>query len=105
MLRNQGKILENLENLSKIPENPGKTAAQPCLTSNINAQRLQKNTWRPLFWRSHQIKIFMVFVGENFQVEVAQKLFRQVCKYSGKIIHTHKNLPAPTPMMQCTYRL
>jgi len=39
-------------NLGEIPEKPGKSGAQRCLTSKYGEQRLQKNTWI-LFWRSH----------------------------------------------------
>ena len=51
--------------------------------------------WRPmfawkhetLFWRLHQKEVFMIFVGENLQAKVAQKLFGQVWGNSGKILH------------------
>jgi len=32
------------ENLSKIPENPGRSGAQRCLTSKTGTRGLQKNT-------------------------------------------------------------
>jgi len=52
-----GKIPENPNKipkyLGKIPENLGKNGAQRCLTLNNGAQGLQKNRWRPFFWRSH----------------------------------------------------
>ena len=47
------KIREKSENLGKIPANLGKTAPQRCFTWKNGAQRLQKNKWRPFFWRSH----------------------------------------------------
>jgi len=37
-------------------------------------------------------------VGESLWTKVAQKLFAHVWKLRAKILHTRKNLPAPTPM-------
>jgi len=61
--------------------------------------------WRPTFaekymntssGRSHQKKVFMVFVGENVYVKVAQKLFGQVWGNSGKN-------PSHPPKFACYY--
>jgi len=62
-------------NLGKIPENPGENGTQRCLISKNGAQGLQK-PHEDLFWRSHQKKAFMIFVGEQLQVKVAQITFR-----------------------------
>jgi len=77
------------ENLGKSPENPGKNGAQRCLTLKNGAQGLHKNTWRP-FWRLHHKEVFMIFMGENLQAKVSQKLYGQVWGNSGKILRTPK---------------
>jgi len=41
---------------------------------------------------------FMIFVSENLHGKVAQKRFGQVEEMRAKILRTHKNLPAPTPL-------
>ena len=37
----------------KITENLSKNGSQRCLTLKNGVQGLQKNKWRPFFWRSH----------------------------------------------------
>jgi len=66
-------LLKIPENLGKMPENPGKNGAQ----------HLQKNTLQ-FFWRSHQKKVLMVFVGENLWTKGAQNFFGQVLGDSSK---------------------
>jgi len=42
------------------------------------------------FWWLHQKEVFMIFVGENLETKVAQKLFGQVWGNPGKILRTPK---------------
>ena len=90
------------ENLSKIPENPGRSGAQRCLTSKTGTRGLQKNTWRPVF-------------GGHINKRSSWSLWKKICrenctlKFLGKfgeiwakILRTPKNLPARTPMMKIT---
>jgi len=45
-------------------------------------------------------KVLMIFVGENLQAKVAQKLFRKFGEIRAKILRIPKTLPAPKPMMK-----
>jgi len=63
------------ENLGKIPENPGKNGTQRCLLQKM-APKVCKKTHEEFFWRSHQKKVLMIFVGEKLQVKAAQTTFR-----------------------------
>jgi len=60
-----------------------KNGAQRCLPSK-NGANVCRNTDEYLFWRSHRNKLFMIFMGENLSTKVAQQLFGQVWRNSGK---------------------
>jgi len=91
-VKNPGKILENLgkisENLGKIHENLGKMAPNICTITNED-----------LFLEVTPKKVFMIFVGENLQAQVAEQLFGQVSGNSSKNPWHPKNLLAPTHVM------
>jgi len=67
------------------------------------APNICMKTHETLLWRLHQKEFFMIFVGENLQAKVAQKLFGQVWGNSRKILHP-RNLPASIPMMKSHLR-
>ena len=48
--------------------------------------------------RSHQKKVFMIFVGENLWAKGVQNFSGKFGEIRAKIFHTPKNLPAPTSM-------
>ena len=79
-----------VENPNKIPENLGKNGAQCCLTSKNATQGLQKNRWRPYFWRSHH---------KNGWQKLHNNFLGTFGKNWAKILCTPKNLLAPTPMV------
>jgi len=62
------------ENLGKIPENPVKNGVQSCLVSNIGAQGLQKNTWRP-FLEVTPKKVLNDLCGRKLVGESCTKTF------------------------------
>ena len=63
------------------------------------APKVYKQPHENLLLEVTPITVFMIFVGENLQANVAQKLFYPVWGIRGKILHTPKDLPAPTPMV------
>jgi len=82
-----------VKNLDKFPENPGKI---PKYLGQIQAKmapsvvclqkmvpNLCRNTKEDVFGGTPK-KVFMIFVGENLQANVAQQLFGQVWGKSGK---------------------
>ena len=81
-------------NPGKIPENTGKNGVLRCLTSENNAQRLQKSTWILDNWRSHQKGFFM---GEHLLAKVTQNFLGKFGRLRAKICMP-KNLPGPTLM-------
>ena len=80
-----------------IPESPGKYGAKTFDLKN-GAQGLQKNKQRP-FLELAPKKVFMVFVGENLQAKVIQKLLGKFGEIWVKIHRTPENLRTPTPMV------
>jgi len=80
------------ENLGKIPENPVKNGTQRC-------QGLQKNTWRP-FSEVTPKNVFMIFVGEQLQVKVAQITFWASLRKCGQKSFGQKIAP---PKCACSY--
>ena len=67
------------ENLGKILETPGKDGAQSCLSLQIGAQGLHKNTWRPFF----EVTPKKVFLSLREKI-CKQETFRQVWGNLGK---------------------
>jgi len=89
------------ENLSEIPENPGKNGAQRCVTSKTDAQRFSKKQMKTFFLEVAQKKVFVIFVGENLLAKVVQQLSGKFGEIRAKILRTSKNFLGPTPMF-CT---
>ena len=87
----QNKILENL---GKIPENPGKNGAQSCLISKNGVQPLEKNTWRP-FFGGHTNKRSLWSLWDKVCRQKSHKNFSgKFGEIRAKILRTPKNLPA-----------
>ena len=92
------EIIENYYEFSGCPNSCNKifNGAQHCLTSQNDAQGLQK-THEDLFWRSHRKKVFISSREKICTQKLHKNLFGQVRRKSGKILRTQIFL-APTPM-------